>query len=48
MSALCPTCNQVLEYPFCVDKFHDHPRPNPVVDNLVALHDQIGRWAGGR
>jgi hypothetical protein len=40
----CTTCGRVREYPFCLDKFHDEPPPNPMLDALNPILDKLGRF----
>lgn len=41
---VCPTCSKPIEYPFCLNKFHDQPRPNKVAENLKEVMERINGW----
>ncbi|MGR4065274.1 MAG: hypothetical protein ACLQPV_07470 [Vulcanimicrobiaceae bacterium] len=44
MSGLCPTCKNVVAYPFCVNQFHNQPIPNAVVTELESVLERINVW----
>lgn len=39
----CPTCGNVRQYPFCINKYHDdNTKNNPAYDALKEVLDRLG------